>query len=154
MREMSVVRIGVPAMAVVACAIAGCGVSASRERANRTKSMANLKLIYRALSMFATEYPAYPKTLEELIPGQYVDEQTLASPTKPGRKGYGYVSGLDPKGPINIIAFDLKHNFEGGRNVLASNGDVAWMIEEKFQEGLARTIENAKSAGREVEVIE
>jgi hypothetical protein len=148
------VRAGVPALAVVVCALAGCGVTASRERAVKTRSMANLKQIYQALTMFAAEKSSYPKTLEELVPDQLVDDRVLASPTKPGLKGYGYVSGLDPKGPVNIIAFDLKHNFEGGRNVLASNGDVAWMIEEKFQEGLARTIENAKSAGREAAVIE
>jgi hypothetical protein len=115
--------------------------------------MANLKQIYMALEMYAAENDSYPETLDKLVPDQ-LEKEVLLSPTKPGAKDYGYVSGLKPGGTVNIIVFEKENTFEGGRNVLASDGSLAWMLEEKFKEGLQRTLESCKSEGIEAKVVE
>ncbi len=142
---------------LVLAALAGAAGCGARKRAVRMHCMANLKQIGMALQMFAADKEdKYPQTLKELVQGEFApDGRVFICKARPDRWGYDYVEGLTPDDPaFCVVVCDKAGNHKDGRNVLLNDGSVEWMTEETFQAALKKTIDHAKSAGREAKLRE
>jgi hypothetical protein len=137
-------------LVALAVGTGGCGLKQARERALKTSSASNLKMIGYACHLWSADNnEVFPTSLDVLIDdGVLIDALILECPAKRGERGYDLVSGLKASYPIDLVlAYEKAGCFKGGRNVLFVAGNVQWMMEADFQTALKKTEEHiAKEA--------
>ena len=138
---------GIILLAVAICTNRTDWDGPTRDDANRTKSMANLRSIGQAISMYSDDHQGqYPDSFETILLNEDVTSGIFASPscndvpaTGPtsqavasqlsagGHLSYVYLGrGLTAKSvrPDMVLAYELIQNPGGGSNVLFGDGHV------------------------------
>jgi len=159
-------RRAVLCVAFAAAAFTGCAVQLSRERARRAKCVSNLRQIYMAIQVYATDNDdAFPPSLAELFPRYVVDGRLYRCPTAQmatvieesdlptGAKDavgvfteantdYVYVPGMTGTFPPDCVLVYGKPGNHGegeGTNVMFLAGHIAWLQPDALEAALART---------------
>jgi hypothetical protein len=111
----------------------------AKRRAEGLQPTTNLHSLHQALVIYAaTRGGRYPKSLEDLVRADLIGRAALHPSRKDPRLTFGYVPGLNGLSPgRSIVVYEPEPNFEGQRQVLCVNGQVASLAEADFQRRLA-----------------
>jgi prepilin-type N-terminal cleavage/methylation domain-containing protein len=110
-------------------------VNKMRERADRIKCSANVRLLSLALHMYAADHDeAFPPDLGSLYPRYVKEESVFDCPASKftgtaDKSDYEYIPGLSESSDLTeVIIYDRDGNHGGlGRNVVRVNGSVEWV---------------------------
>ena len=111
----------------------------AKGRAEALQPTASLHSLHQALIIYSTSHGGrYPGSLDDLVRAGLIGRAALHPSRKDRRLTFGYVPGLNSLSPgRSIVVYEPGPNFQGKRQVLCVNGQIASLAEADFQKRLA-----------------